>query len=205
VLPLFSLLVAAGIVRVARRLPALAMVGVADLLVAQVGWAWQRTPALFRGEPVARVAARQQASAWLARTARPDDMLFGYEPIYLGAWGQSRSFPTTVVPRGDAVLAYRVLTRSAPLGRAIFVLDASDPKNRRPTMTIPLRTPRPAAAFVVRRFGPFLVVRTRQATRTPRRFLQLAAVTERLGRQLGLDDASINLDTVLATERRLAG
>ncbi len=202
VLPLFSLLVAAGIVRIVRRLPALAVVAVATLLVAEVGWTWHRTPELLKGEPPARVTARNQASAWLASTARPDDVLFGYEPIYLGAWERNRSFSTTVVPRADAVLAYRVLKRSAPLGRGVFILDGSDSHNRAPAMTIALRSPQPAAAFVVRRFGPFLVVRTRDATQTPQRFLALAEATERLGRELGLDDSVINLDIVLATQRR---
>ena len=202
VLPLFSLLVAAGILRIVRRLPALALVAVAALLVAQVGWAWHRTPGLLKGEPSARVAARNQASAWLASTSRPDDVLFGYEPLYLGAWERNRDFSSTIVPRADAVLAYKVLKRSAPLGRGVFVLDGSDSRNRAPAMTIALRLPEPAAAFVVRRFGPFLVVRTRDATVTPQRFLALAAATERLGRELGLDDSVINLDIVLATKRR---
>ena len=202
VLPLFSLLVAAGIVRIVGRLPALAVVAVAALLVAEVGWTWHRTPGLLKGEPAARVAARHAASAWLASTARPDDVLFGYEPVYLGAWERNRSFPQTIVPRADAVLAYRVLKRSTPLGRGVFILDSSDPRNRRPALTISLVSPEPAAAFEVRRFGPFLVVRTRQATTSPQRFLELAAATERLGRQLGVDDAVINLDIVLAAQRR---
>ncbi len=204
VLPLFSLLVAAGILRIVRRLPALAVVAVAALLVAQIGWVWHRTPGLLEGEPQARVAARHQASAWLASTARSDDVLFGYEPVYLGAWEQNRSFSTTIVPRADAVLAYRVLKRSSPLGRGVFILDASDSHNRAPAMTIALRSPEPAAAFDVRRFGPFLVVRTREATVTPPRFLALAEATERLGRELGLDDSVINLDIVLATEHRFS-
>jgi hypothetical protein len=204
VLPLFSLLVAAGVVRVTRRLPALAIVAVAALLVAQVGWAWHRTPGLLKGEPPARVSARQAASAWLAATSRTDDVLFGYEPIYLGAWERNRDFPRTIVPRADAVLAYRVLKRTTPLGRGVFILDGSDTRNRHPAMTIALRSPEPANAFDVRRFGPFLVVRTRKPTTTPARFLQLAVATQRLGRELGLDDAVINLDTALATQRRFA-
>jgi len=204
VLPLFSLLVAAGIIRVTRRLPVLVLAAAAALLVAQVGWAWHRTPGLLQGEPAARIAARQEASAWLARTSQPDDVLFGYEPIYLGAWERNRDFPTTVVPRADAVLAYRVLQRSTPLGRGVFILDASDPKNLQPAMTVSLRSPQPASAFVVRRFGPFLVVRTRTVTTTPQRYLELAVATERLGRELGLDDAVINLDTVLAAQRWFA-
>ena len=59
---------------------------VAALVVAQVAWAWQRTPPLFEWEPDARQAARAEAEEWLARTSRSDDVLFGYEPLYLGAW-----------------------------------------------------------------------------------------------------------------------
>ena len=202
VLPLFSLLVAAGVVRIVQRLPALAVVAVAALLVAEVGWAWHRTPGLLKGEPQTRITARHQASAWLASTSRPDDVLFGYDPLYLGAWERNRDFSTTIVPRADAVLAYKVLKRSTPLGRGVFVLDGSDSHNRAPAMTIALRSPEPASAFEVRRFGPFLVVRTRRATVTPQRFLALAEATERLGRELGLDDSVINLDIVLATQRR---
>ena len=202
VLPLFSLLVAAGVVRIVQRLPALAVVAVAALLVAEVGWAWHRTPGLLKGEPQTRITARHQASAWLASTSRPDDVLFGYDPLYLGAWERNRDFSTTIVPRADAVLAYKVLKRSTPLGRGVFVLDGSDSHNRAPAMTIALRSPEPASAFEVRRFGPFLVVRTRRATVTPQRFLALAEATERLGRELGLDDSVITLDIVLATQRR---
>jgi hypothetical protein len=129
-------------------------------------------------------------------------VLFGYEPLYLGAWERNRDFSSTIVPRADAVLAYKVLKRSTPLGRGVFILDGSDLHNRAPAMTIALRSPKPAAAFDVRRFGPFLVVRTRDATVTPQRFLALAEATERLGRELGLDDSVINLDIVLATQRR---
>jgi hypothetical protein len=64
------------------------------LVVAQLAWAWQNTPPLFVGDPQSRVDARRAASAWLAATGRPDDVLLGYEPIYLGAWsatGRSRA------------------------------------------------------------------------------------------------------------------
>ena len=102
----------------------------AALLVAEVAWAWHRTPPLFEWEPDARQAARAEAEAWLARTSRPDDVLFGYEPLYLGAWELGRaSFPTTVVPRADDRLALRVIERGAPLGRGVWVLDASERNN----------------------------------------------------------------------------
>ena len=49
-----------------------------------------------------RYRAVRLYSAWLAADARPDDVLFGYEPIYLGAWERERTgFSRTVVPRAD--------------------------------------------------------------------------------------------------------
>ena len=51
VLPFFAILVAAGVVRATRRLPVLGTVLVAALLVAEVGWARERTPPLFEWEP----------------------------------------------------------------------------------------------------------------------------------------------------------
>jgi hypothetical protein len=202
-LPFFPLLVAAGLVRVTRSVPALAVVAVAALVTAEVAWAWHRTPQLIVREGTQRVAARREAVTWLAGTARPDDVLFGYDPVFVEAWERNRSFSRTVVPRADAVLALRTLQRDGDLGHGVFVLDGSDPHNRRPTLQIPLRTPEPASAFAVRAFGPFLVVRTRAATHTPARFLELAESVQRLGRALGLDDSVINLDVVLAAERRL--
>src|ERR1700751_5149530 len=107
-----------------------------------------------------------------------------------------------MVPRADAVLAYRELKRPPSLGRGVFVLDASDSPNRPPSLAAPDVTPSPAAAFEVRRFGPFLVVRTREPTRTPVQFLTLAESVESLGRRLGFDDSVINLDIVQAALRR---
>ena len=99
--PFLAIAVAAAAVGLARRWPAVAVVGVALLLVAEVGWAWQRTPPLFEWEPDARQAARADAEAWIATTSRPDDVLFGYEPLYLGAWERGdAAFPATVVPAG---------------------------------------------------------------------------------------------------------
>ena len=73
-----------------------------------------RQPPLFEWEPDARQAARAEAETWLAATSRPDDVLFGYEPLYLGAWERNRSFPTTVVPRADPRLALRTIERGGP-------------------------------------------------------------------------------------------
>lgn len=200
-LPLFALLVATGMLAVARRLgPAALPVVVcaaAALIVGEVAWARHKTPPLFAGEPAARIVARHAASAWLAATARPDDLLFGYDPLYLGAWERSRSFPLRVVPRADPRLALRTIEATRrPIGRGVFVLDASDTSNKVRSLTIEARSPEPAADYATRAFGPFLVIRTREPAGTPARFLELAAGAERLGRSLDIVDAGVNADTV---------
>lgn len=196
VAPLLSLATARGIVAVTRRMPPLAVVAVALLLVAEVSWAWHRTSPLFEWEPDKRQATRAQAEAWLAATSRPSDVLFGYEPLYLGAWERDRDFPTTVVPRADATLALRTLERSAPLGRGVWVFDASERNNVKARLEIEQRLPTPTAAFESRAFGPFLVVRTREPTVSSRSYLYHAARAMVVGRSLGIGDVDINMGTV---------
>jgi len=206
VLPFFATLAAAGIVRATRHVPALAVLVVAALLVAEVGWAWHRTPVLFEWEPAARQAARAQAESYLASTSRRDDLLFGYDPLYIGAWERNDSFPTTVVPRADARLALRRLERQPPpLGRGVWILDASDASNVPPRLEIEETDPGPAGVFVTRAFGPFLVIRTAKPVVTPSRYLALAARAMLLGRSLGIVDADVNLRTVERAERLQRG
>jgi hypothetical protein len=85
------------------------------------------------------------------------------------------------------------------------VLDASKSTNADRALRIPERSPTPAAAFVVRAFGPFLVVRTTRPTGTPRRYLALAARVQLLGRSLRLGDADVNLRTVERAEQTRRG
>jgi hypothetical protein len=201
-LPLFAIAVATTIVLVGRWSVALAVVATAALVVTQVAWAWHRSSPLFDWEPDARQAARAEAESWLARTSRPDDVLFGYEPLYLGAWERSRSsFPTTVVPRADPTLALHVLRREAPLGRGVWVMDASERNNIRPRLEIERRLPKPAAPYEVRAFGPFLVIRTLKPVVTPRAFLYYSARALLVGQQLGIGDADVNLQTVVLAAR----
>lgn len=209
VLPLFAMLVAAGVLTVARRLGPLAppavLCAVAALLVGEVTWTRHKTPLLFTGEPAVRVAARHSASAWLAASSRQDDLLFAYDPLYLGAWERSGDFPLRVVPRADPKLALRALeTTRRPLGRGVFVLDASDNNNFVRKLTIPERSPEPAAAFEVRAFGPFLVIRTREPAGTPERYLELAAAAQQVGKDLLIGDADINADTVRRAQAQQA-
>ena len=157
VLPFFAILVGAGIVRATRRLPAAAFVLTVVLVILEVSWAWHRTPQLFEWEPNKRQATRAQAESFLAATSRPDDLLFGYEPLFLGAWERNNSFPDVVVPRADAVLALKTLQRQPkPLGRGVWILDASEHNNLKPRLEMENRDPGPPGIFETACYGPFL-------------------------------------------------
>jgi hypothetical protein len=202
-LPFFALLVAAGGVAVARRLPygtgaLLALAGIAALLPAEVAWGWHKTPPLFTGESHIRIESRDAAAAWLARTSRPDDILFAYDPLYLQAWELSSRVSRTVVPRADARLALRVLrSRKKPLGRGVWVLDRSDTNNFVHRLYIPLRVPEPRSIYEARAYGPFLIIRTKRPTVTPRRFLEDTRNVMLLAKELYLGDADINYATAI--------
>jgi hypothetical protein len=203
--PVLAIAVAAALVRLGRRAPALAACAVVALVAAELAWAWQRTPPLFEWEPDQRQLARAEAETWLASTSRPDDVLFGYEPLYLGAWERNRSFPTIVVPRADAALALRTLERAGELGRAVWVLDASERNNIRPRLEIEQRLPTPATPFEGRIFGPFLVLRTIEPVVTPETFLYLSARALLVGQAIGIGDADVNIRTVVLAARELRG
>jgi hypothetical protein len=68
---------------------------------------------------------------------------------------------------------------------------------------VPWRLPRPGAQFEARVFGPYLVVRTREPTVTPKRYLQLAAAVMVAGKTLGIVDADINFNTIVRAETNL--
>ena len=203
--PLLAITVATSLVAIGRRSVPLAVGLVLALVVVEIAWAWHRTSPLFEWEPDARQAARADAEAWLAATSEPDDVLFGYEPLFLGAWERNRSFPTTVVPRADARLALRTLERAGSLGRGVWVLDASERNNIRPRLEIERRLPTPEAIFDARVFGPFLVIRSREPVRTPKAFLYDSARAFLVGQQLGIGDADVNLRTVVLAERERRG
>jgi hypothetical protein len=206
-LPFFALVVAVGLLELGEWRPdlrlALPATGLVLLVGAQVTWAWDKTPALFEGEPGTRVAARHAAAGWLARTARPDDVFFGYDPLHLSAWERNEHVSRIVVPRADPKLALEtLLDEKQPLGRGVWVFDASDTNNFDPRPTIELRVPRPTSAFEARVYGPFLVIRSRRPTETPRTFLELSAKAMGVGKTLFIGDADINALTVSrATER----
>lgn len=205
-LPLFSTLVALPLVRLARRARLAPVAAILVLLCAEVAWADHKTPLLFDGESPTRVEARDAASAWLAQTARPHDVLFGYDPLFLGAWERNGSLTETVVPRADPKLALSVLRAAPkPLGHGVWVFDASDTNNFSPKLTIPLRMPRPASAFEARVWGPFLVIRSLEPTRTVRRYLEESRAVELAGQSIYIGDADVNLDTATRALRRLGG
>jgi hypothetical protein len=205
VLPFFACLVALGLIEAARGRRSVLVVATAALLAAEVAWGWDKTPTLYEGEPAARVEARHAASAWLASDARPDDVLFGYEPLYLGAWERNRSdFSKTVVPRADANLALDTLRAAPGLGRGVWVFDASDTNNFTQSMEIPLRYPTRKSRFEARVFGPFLVIRSREPTGSARVFLDQARAAELVGKSLYIGDADINLVTVERARARLS-
>ncbi len=201
-LPFFVTLVAAGVIRVARlagtRGRAVLSLLLAALVAAEVAWGWQTTPTLYAGEPTARRLARDAAVAWLAQTSAPNDVLFGYDPLFLGARERGAPIGTTVVPRADAALALTTLQDAGePLGRGVWVLDASDGAriegNRLDVDTIEARTPGPE--YEARTFGPFLVVRTLAPTETAEEFLLDTERVQRVGLELGVVASSIHIAT----------
>jgi hypothetical protein len=207
-LPFFSTLLAVPLVGIARLRPpmtsAVALAAVVVLLAGEVRWAHAKTPPLFDGLPAAQVVAAESAGAWLASTSRKDDVLLGYEPLFLRAWEANRSFSSHVLPRADPGLFAKALkTLSRPLGRGIWVFDASDTTNVRERSTIPFALPRPASQFEGRVFGPYLVIRSREPLVSPARYLAVAERVMRLGRALLISDADINLRTMLRADSLL--
>ncbi|MEI7759807.1 MAG: glycosyltransferase family 39 protein [Thermoleophilia bacterium] len=206
VLPFFAVVVGTGILRSTRRVPAATVVLTAVLVLLEVGWAWHRTPQLFEWEPDKRQTTRVQAESFLAATSRADDVLFGYEPLYLGAWERNSAFPDVVVPRADATLALRTLRRQPkPLGRGVWILDASERNNLHPRLEIENRNPGPSRVFETYAFGPFLVIRTREPVRTERAYFAAAARAMLAGRSLGIGDTDVNLQTIERADRVLRG
>ncbi|HEX4930736.1 MAG TPA: hypothetical protein VFV62_08485, partial [Gaiellaceae bacterium] len=202
-LPFVALAVGAGLARLGRAWGPAAL---AALVVAQVAWTWDRTPELFEWEPEVRQEARADAAAYLAAVTSPGDVLLGYDPLFLQAWELDPDFPLVVLPRADADLAlHNLLALDRPLGHGLWVLDASKTTNAERSLEIPRISPRPASAFEVRDFGPFLVIRTRAPVVTPKRYLLRAGEATLVGKRLFLGDADINLPTIERAARALRG
>jgi hypothetical protein len=208
VLPFFSTLLAVPLVHLGRIRPpltaALALFTVLVLLLGDVRWAHEKTPPLFDGQPASETHARESAAAWLATTSRRDDVLLGYEPVFLEAWEQNRSFSSLALPRADpALFAAALKDLQEPLGRGIWVFDASDTTNLRERRTIPFALPEPESAFEGRVYGPYLVIRSRRPLGTRARYVAVSEGVMRIGRKLKIGDADVNLQTLLHAESRL--
>lgn len=206
-LPFFSVLLALPLTTLARRgttFVAVAAAAAVLIVVGDVRWAHTKTPQLFDGDPAGEAHARDAAASWLASTSRRDDVLLGYEPVFLRAWERNRSFSLNVLPRADPALFAEALKNiHGPLGRGIWVFDASDTTNVRQRPTISFVVPKPQAEFEGRVFGPYLVIRTRQSLQTRGRYLAVAKRVLRVGRSLQINDADVNLHTILLAESRL--
>jgi hypothetical protein len=206
-LPFYSVLLALPLVTVARAGVPYATVAVAVALlivVTEVRWAHAKTPELLDGDPPGETQARDAAASWLASTSRSDDVLLGYEPVFLRAWERNRSFSDHVLPRADPTLLADALKRiDGPLGRGIWVFDASDTTNARQRSTIALLLPKPAAEFEGHVFGPYLVIRTREPLRTRAHYVAVAVRVLRVGQSLRIGDADINLKAILQARSRL--
>jgi hypothetical protein len=202
-LPFFALLVASGLMRLAayagpKASTALAL-SVTALAATQIAWGWNTTPTLYAGEPERRQDAREAAARWLAQTGRPTDVLFGYDPLYLGAQEVGGTLGETIVPRADPKLALRTLLDAPkPLGRGVWILDASDgsriTNNQSQRLEIDNLSPGPQ--FETRAFGPFLVVRTREPTETAAAFLRDTVRVQVVGYwYLGVPSSPVNYNT----------
>jgi hypothetical protein len=206
-LPFFQMLVAAGVIKLtslAGRTQAVAvLVALTALLGVEVAWGLHKTPYMYAGEPAVRKEARAEAASWLAATSRPNDVLFGYEPLYLDAVEKGAPFGSVIVQRADPRLAIDSLDEAKkPLGRGVWVFDATDqtdPSLAR--LTIPNASPGPA--FEAHAWGPFLVIRTKEPVGDAGTFFRDTAAVEVLGRTLGIADASINLQTAVTARSRL--
>ena len=76
--------------------------------------------------------------------------------------------------------------RAEPLGRGLWVFDASDTGNPIRRLEVPNRPPVPRTAFETRTFGPFLVVRTVAPTGDVRSYLRLARRAQLAGKALSM-------------------
>jgi hypothetical protein len=202
-LPFVALAVGAGIARLGRVWGTAAL---AALVLAQLAWTWDQTPELFEWEPDVRQEARADAAAYVAAATASEDVLFGYDPLFLQAWELNPNVPLVVLPRADADLAlHSLLSLERPLGHGVWVLDSSKTTNIERSLQVQRVSPRPESAFEVRDFGPFLVIRTREPVVTPKRYLERAGEAMLVGKRLYLGDADINLPTIERAARALRG
>ena len=92
-----------------------------------------------------------------------------------------------------------------PLGRGVWILDASERNNLKPRLEMENRDPGPPGLFETRVFGPFLILRTREPVGTEDAYLAAAARVMLVGRSLGIGDADVNMQTIELADRSLRG
>ncbi len=202
--PLFALCVGVGALSRPGRWQLVGAAAVLALVPLELQWGHSKTPALYDGERAKRVEAREGASALLARVSRPDDVLLGFDPLFLQAWERGGAVSQLVVPRADPKLALQVLRGAPkPLGHAVFVFDASDTNNISPKLQIQLQFPGGTGRWEAWTYGPFLILRTLDPTGTVETYLQRARDAQLVGKRLYLGDADVNYDTVWRAIRRL--
>jgi hypothetical protein len=211
-LPFVALLVAVGVDHLAGLAEAWARPVLAVLLLslvtAELAWGYSLTPTLYAGEPAKREEAREAAADWLTPALRADDVLFGFDPVFLEARGNGAEVGETIVARADPQLALQALTEaSRPLGHGVWVLDASEGNviQGGPTSRLEIENRSPGAGFEARAFGPFLVVRTLAPVRSPEAFLRATVEVQRLGQELRIETASLNYHTAAVALARLDG
>ena len=149
-----------------------AAVALASLVVAEVGWAYEKTPQLFTGDPSARVArARRRLRGGSRRRAAAERHLLRLRaalPRGLEARPRRRAHrhpARRLEARGGA-------PRRATAGRSAAASGSSTPTTRttaRASAASRSRSgcPHPPRDYEARVFGPYLVLRTREPTRTP--------------------------------------
>ena len=145
--------------------------------ILEVSWAWHRTPQLFEWEPNKRQATRAQAEDFLAATSRPDDLLFGYEPFFLGAWERNHVVPgrrPAARRCGARAPARSSGSRSRSAAASGSSMRASGTTSS-PRLEMENRDPGPPGLFETRVFGPFLVLRTREPVEDRDAYLAAAA------------------------------
>ena len=135
---------------------------------------------------------------FLAATSRPDDLLFGYEPLFLGAWERNHVVPGRRPAARDSVLALQTLSGSRSRSAAVSGSSTrASANNLRPRLEIENRDPGPARALRDARLRP--IPRPPDARARARRrdaYLAAAARAMLVGRSLGIGDADVNLQTI---------
>jgi hypothetical protein len=176
---------------------------VALLLAGEIAWGWHRTPWMYSGEPQVREEARASAAAWLAATSRPEDVLFGYEPLYLDGAEKGAPFGDVIVQRADPGLALDTLAEAPkPLGRGVWVFDATDQLDTS-KQRFAIDNVSPGPQFESHAFGPFLVIRTKEPVENAETFFRDTAVVQYQGKLLGIGDAGLNQQTAITALRRV--